>query len=232
MSCFRSGVRKVFALAVLVVSTLSSAQGALLKGTITKLSDGDTVHFQPDRGGKKLKVRFLSIDTPELNGRETQGQWAVDATEHLASLMPVGSEVELETIGEDKFGRTLGRFFKNGQDINLQMVRDGQAALYVICNTEVCNPGYFEKYDIPAYQAACEQAIREGRGIFDPRNPLREMPFEFRLRVGHRKPDKFVGDYRTKVLYEPAEYSRVDFCKRIFFFNEEDAAAARFRRTR
>lgn len=63
-------------------------------------------------------------------------------------------------------------------------------------------------------------------GIWDPENPLEELPFEYRLRTGDRDPDKPVGDWFTKMYVDPADYNEVHVNNRIFFFTEEDAIEA------
>ncbi|SGO78193.1 Endonuclease YhcR precursor [Mycobacterium tuberculosis] len=55
---------------------------------------------------------------------------------------------------------------------------------------------------------------------------MKELPFEFRLRVGNRKPDKFVGDFATKEYVTPEKYREVPLENRVFFWREEDAKRA------
>jgi hypothetical protein len=55
------------------------------------------------------------------------------------------------------------------------------------------------------------------------------MPFEFRLRMMERTPNKFVVDYDTHELFMPEDYKEVDVCRRIFFMKAEDALKMGFK---
>jgi hypothetical protein len=105
------------------------------------------------------------------------------------------------------------------------MVRSGWASPYVYCSGVTCAPGYLERENVAAYMQACDDARAEGLGIFNPASLMEEQPFEFRLRMQERRPDKYVGDCGTRQLFEPREYSQVDVCRRIFFDTEENANA-------
>jgi endonuclease YncB( thermonuclease family) len=201
---------------------------------VLKLADGDTITLENPDGGKNLKIRMISIDSAELHlpapgGVYSQGHWAEEAAKHLESLIPVGTRVELESHGTDSYGRVLGRIFLKGRDINLEMVRAGHAIPYVICEGTDCNDSFMKRHEVDAYIQACRNAKKEGRGLFNPRDPLTEMPFEFRLRIQKRKPDKFVGDYETGTFVEPKNYSRVELCQRIFFMKSSEAERIGFR---
>jgi endonuclease YncB( thermonuclease family) len=243
------------ALAVVAASSGASAsplaeQGTLIPpavgfqpvvrtGTITKVSDGDTVHFLPAgmalSASTILKVRMMTEDTPELHlpapgGMYSQGWWAEKATDVLADLIPVGSRVKLLDYGKDVYGRTLGRIFRktDGLDVNREMIANGWGSLYLICSGETCTPDYFEREQVADHVAACEEAVRAKRGIHDPADPLPEMPFEFRLRIQKREPDKFVGNLKTRELHAPADYREVPLCDRLFFRSVDEAVALGF----
>lgn len=209
----------------------------LIKGKITKVTDGDTVWFEPNKGGNAtavtLKVRMIGMDTPEThlpspNGVVGQQPWGDKAADNLASHIPVGSKVTLEDHGTDNYQRTLGRLLKGQTDVNLQQVIDGWASPYIICEGDDCDENFFENQNVEAYFAACEESRSRGRGIYSRKNPLDELPFEFRLRMGERTPDKWVGNYETKELYDPADYAEVDECNRVFFMRKKDAINAGF----
>ena len=195
-------------------------------GTITKNVDGDTVWLESE--DTRLKVRFHNIDAPETHlaapgGVVGQGEWGKSASKHLEDLIPVGTQVEVRDEGQDKYKRTLGHVLLKGVDTGLEMVRAGWAIPYVICSGATCNEDHLQKERISDYVAFCRAARTSGRGIFDPESPLTEMPFEFRLRVQKRRPDKFVGDYERGIYFSPADYDKVDVCQRIFFAKETDA---------
>ncbi len=222
--------------------------GEMIHGMIEKDIDGDTVWVQsaknraiPD-GSKgtasdnRLKIRMLGIDAPESHlvtphGVVGQGKWGTDAFAYLSELIPVGVAVQVQSEGKDVYGRTLGRIFRSGDDVNLKMVESGLAITYVICDGPGCNASFFHDQNVEAYIDACRRAQRAGKGIFDPRSPLQEMPFEFRLRMQNRAADKYVGDYESKKLYQPKNYRQVPLCQRIFFLKEASGLALGFEAT-
>lgn len=93
-----------------------------LSGTVIAVTDGDTVVFES--GGERLRVRLTEIDAPE--GDQPYGD---ASTELLTRLLSAG-DVTLESAGTDRYGRTLGRFYAGGVDVNREMVRQGGAWVY------------------------------------------------------------------------------------------------------
>lgn len=188
------------------------------EATIDRVVDGDTVHIQDAILGS-TKIRMLSIDTPETNyNGETQGVHAEAATEELKRLLPAGTKVTVE-VGEeplDSYGRLLGHIHKGELDVNQEMVRLGRAVPYYIYP----NMKYFE-----AYSTAAKEAIENGRGMWDPANPIEELPYEFRFNK-RGGPDKFVGDYFTKEYVAPEKWEDIPVENRVFFFEEQDAIDA------
>lgn len=226
---------------VLFVFGLQAFASTMINGSIERVIDGDTVVFAPQGslpnnqvdpmdGGKNPHVRMVGMDTPETHlqvegGVYDQGPIAKAATRQLEKFLMTGvNKVTLEHMGYDKYKRTLGRIFKGGRDIHLEMIRSGYAVTYFLCIvSEGCNGNFFQENKAKEYIAACNEAKMEGRGIWDPADPLEEMPFEFRMRMQGRKPDRYVGDYVTKKLYQPSDYNKVSPCNRIFFYNKSDA---------
>lgn len=222
-----------------LLTTLAQAK-AMIPGTIEKDVDGDTLWVQPSRNDNslrdRLKIRMIGIDAPETHlptssGVVGQQPFGDSATDEMVKLAPVGKRVEVEDFGLDKYGRTLGRVFIKGRDVNLAMVVSGWAIPYLICEGPQCDPTFFQTHNVAAYLQACDDARSEEVGIFDSSNPLKEMPFEFRIRMQGRKPNKYVGDFATKKLYRPADYDEVDVCQRIFFTRLMDAKRAGFKPT-
>lgn len=199
------------------------------RGVVTKISDGDTFRFLPEgmtSVGDSWAIRMMTIDTAELHlpakgGVMSQGYWGREGQAELESMISAGDAVEVVSYGRDTYGRVLGKVHRGAQDVNLEMVRSGWAALYVICDEASCDMD-------PAYQDACRDAVSNGRGLFDPENPLRELPFLFRSRVQERPLAKFVADVSSGKYYAPKDYDRVDVCDRVFFLNEADAIAKGF----
>lgn len=79
--------------------------------------DGDTIAVG------EARVRLFGIDAPEL--AQLGG---AEARDHLRSL--IGEEqVEIHPVEIDRYGRTVARVFRNGQDLGEAMVRDGYAVV-------------------------------------------------------------------------------------------------------
>jgi len=218
----------VFSLALFlgaVIQTVISqtVYAATYQSTVASVTDGDTITLSTPVQGA-TKVRLLSIDTPETNyNGENQGSHATNASNYLKQLLPVGTQITLETDSEEKdtYGRLLAHVFKGRQDVNKEMLLKGHAVSYYIWP----NMKYFTEY-----QAAVVQARQAGLGIWNPDDPLQELPFEFRDRVSGNTQDKYVGNYDTKMYVDPAQYKNVPIEKRVFFFTEQDAITAGYKK--
>jgi len=100
----------------------SPARGAEVEAVI----DGDTVRL---RDGSR--VRLVQIDAPERGGSEC---YARAATAELRRLVPAGSSVELELDpeldAEDRYGRRLAYVLRDGENVNIALVRRGAAGVW------------------------------------------------------------------------------------------------------
>ncbi len=90
---------------------------------VSQVLDGDTV--QLDDGEK---VRLLGINTPEKS--EYYYQQAKDRLKELVE----GKKVRLESVSEDKdkYDRLLRYIFTDNTLVNLQLVKEGYATVYMI----------------------------------------------------------------------------------------------------
>lgn len=138
---------------------------AALGATVISTGDGDTLRVKD--GGKTVTVRLSCIDAPE----RSQRPWGTTAANHLKQLLPKGQTVQLRQIDRDRYGRTVAEVFINGRSVNLQMVADGQAAVY---------RQYLKKCDANSFNQAEQQAKQAGLGIWNPSNPLPVMPWLYR----------------------------------------------------
>lgn len=109
----------------LVVGCLLAAQSALadFSGMVVGVSDGDTITVLKDR--EQVKVRLVEIDAPE------KGQAFGNRSKQALSALAHGKQVEIREHGTDRYGRTLGRVYQSGLDVNTEMVRRGMAWVYV-----------------------------------------------------------------------------------------------------
>jgi len=90
---------------------------------VVKVTDGDTVHVL-DQSTVKYKIRLGGIDAPEK--KQAFGN---SSKENLASLV-AGKKVEVEYDKRDRYGRIIGKLIWDGQDMNLQQIKDGFAWHY------------------------------------------------------------------------------------------------------
>ena len=112
---------------------------------VTRVVDGDTIVVE---GGET--IRLLDIDTPE------KGEpCAANATQRLKQLVD-SKEVALVSGVEnkDKYSRLLRYVFVNDTMINLVLVREGLANLYIFNR----DPRYYD-YFIQAEQAAKKENL-------------------------------------------------------------------------
>ncbi|KAB8137679.1 hypothetical protein F9U64_08345 [Gracilibacillus oryzae] len=193
--------------------------------TVEYVTDGDTIRItSPVLGADR--VRFVNMDTPETNvaGRNgvdeaNQKEHGEYATARLKELLPDGSQVTLKLGQEptDDYGRLLAEVInEDGINTNLQMVKEGYASSYFIWPI-----GDEENYQ--TYQNAVKEAIDAERGIWNPENPLKELPFEYRAISEGGDFHRYVGNSDTKEYVMPTEYDEVPVEKRIFFASAQEA---------
>jgi len=215
---------KVFMVVLLFIFSIANgtvcdipADVGIVEGYISRLTDGDTVRIRAFGSRTEYKVRFLGIDAPETNYRgRSQGYYAELAKSRVGELLPLGTSVRV-IYEEDKFdmyGRLLGHIYKDGININQLLLEEGLAVMYHIWP----NIEYLE-----CYSRSTEYAIDENKGMFSNENPLEELPFEFRLRIGKRNPNKWVGDFIDNIYVDPERYNEVSIANRIFFYRKKDA---------
>ena len=124
--------------------------------------DGDTAVFTV--GGVLERVRFLSINTPEVRGDAPFNKEATAFT-RAALAEPVKLVYEDARATRDRYGRLLAWLeFRDGQLLNLMLVEEGLAVPYLI------RP--FER-DALLYNAAAEGAQSVAKGVWAAR---RELP--------------------------------------------------------
>jgi len=128
---------------LLVLSWLSL--GAIYRGQVIKISDGDTIHAWVESFGR-VKIRLIGIDAPELEPsrhafRQTR-RWHKSmrqieylgwkAKQYLKSLLPRYTRIKVETDVQlyDDYGRLLAYIWKGDILINEVMVREGYASVY------------------------------------------------------------------------------------------------------
>jgi micrococcal nuclease len=97
------------------------------KATVVRIVDGDTVLLDLDLGF--YMVARMSCRLAGLNSIELNQPGGSAAKSYLASLLPVGSELIVNSVKPDKYaGRFDAYLTRGGTDINARMIADGYAA--------------------------------------------------------------------------------------------------------
>ncbi len=124
------------------------------------------------------KVRLIGIESPDLQ----QTPWGLEARDNLAELLGelqgeqwVLGEVllEFDSQQKDDFGRRLAYVWHRNLLVNEQLLKAGS----VLVKARSPNNKYQERL-----QRGQEYARIMGYGIWNPQQPLRETPEEFRQR--------------------------------------------------
>lgn len=115
----------VIAVIVIIIGAANYAYNQMPQRTttsVTKVIDGDTIVVE---GGER--VRLLYIDTTERGENCYQ-----ESKDRLTELIN-GKEIIMEKSGEDrdKYGRLLRYIFVNNTLVNLVLVQEGLAHLYI-----------------------------------------------------------------------------------------------------
>ena len=102
---------------------------------IVKIIDGDTVDVVIDLGfdiTRKERVRLNGIDTPEtLTKDEVEKKYGLEAKTFVQKWFSEQEEILIRTYKDDKYGRTLGDFYGQGEKtLNTILVEQGFAWVY------------------------------------------------------------------------------------------------------
>ncbi len=111
-------------------------------GEIVGVYDGDTCTLLV--GKEEYKIRLEAIDTSEM------GQTFDKRAKQALSGYIFGKQVTAQLSGQDRYQRYLGTIMLDGQNVNLQMVKDGCA-------------WHYKKYSSDAVFAQAELDARAAR---------------------------------------------------------------------
>jgi endonuclease YncB( thermonuclease family) len=121
---------------------------------VAAVLDGDTIRLRNGR-----EVRLVQIDAPEGNQGECYADRARDV---LRAILPGGTRVILQADPRldavDQYGRLLRYVFKGQRNVNLMLVRQGAASIWLF-------EGERGRY-APALLRAARQAKAAGRGLW------------------------------------------------------------------
>ena len=117
-----------------------------------RVVDGDTIRAEAK--GKEIKIRLVEIDAPEMNQ-----PFGAQSKNFLNRLL-YGKDVTLISQGEDRYGRTLGEIYANGDSANALMIKSGFAWVY---------DRYVKDSSLYKYQ---DQAKAENLGLWQAKDPI------------------------------------------------------------
>ncbi len=126
-----------------------------------RVVDGDTIDVL--RGGERIRVRLLNIDTPEsVDPNRPVECLGVEASSYLAGLLPQRTEVELRYDEErrDRYDRELAGVFVDDVFVNAAIAQAGYGTPLLI----EPNDHFYGTVEL-----AWARAETEGAGLFDAR---------------------------------------------------------------
>jgi len=147
------------ATAVFIVATVLAAMNAVAAEPLYLIPEGDTITarcvgvydgdtitllVETDAGKRQAKIRLDAIDAPEI------GQPFGNRSKQTLSGIVFGKDCTVESLGQDRYGRTIGRITVDSTNVNLAMLEAGMA-------------WHFTKYDQRADLADREAKAREAR---------------------------------------------------------------------
>lgn len=83
--------------------------------------DGDTCYI--NYRNAQYTLRLKDIDTPEINGKcEQETQLANKAKQFINDKIKRALTIRIETYGQDKYGRIIGKIYLDGYDIEQWLI--------------------------------------------------------------------------------------------------------------
>jgi endonuclease YncB( thermonuclease family) len=97
--------------------------------------DGDTCTFDfadlPPVFGKKITVRLMGIDTPEMKaGCDLERAKALQAKRFIEEMIVRAKDIRIVDPGRDKYFLILARLYVDGEDIGDKLIEAGLAVKY------------------------------------------------------------------------------------------------------
>jgi micrococcal nuclease len=128
-------------------------------GSVVRVVDGDTIHVQVD--GRREKVRYIGVDTPESVKPDTPVQCFAKKASAFNDRLVAGERVRLVRDAEarDRYGRLLAYVYRarDGLFVNAALVRRG----YALTLTIPPNVAHADEF-----RRLAASAHRKGRGLW------------------------------------------------------------------
>jgi micrococcal nuclease len=158
-------------LVLLILPCVAHARGMTLTGRVMQVKDGDTVVIAPKDGNRFFVCRLYGIDAPETAHPRfgEPGQPYGDEAKRELNRLILGDTVSVTTTGQKTYRREVCIIRDAGVDINLEMVKRGDAWAY---------RQYLRRPYTSEYIDAEGEARANHRGLWQDRHPT--PPWEFR----------------------------------------------------
>lgn len=157
------------------------------EGVVVAVTDGDTIKVLDDQK-QEHKVRFAFIDAPE-KGME----YGMAAKKSLSNRI-YRHQVKVDVIDTDRYGRTVGRVWVNGEELNYNLVKEGWAWHYTFYAKKTQSQDQFD-----LYQAAEKEAREKQYGLWAGNEVLPPWDWRRNRRVGQSTSAK------KQVIEEPSD---------------------------
>ena len=210
-----------------VSSAASAVPDSVVCGLpVLRVVDGDTlvVNFH----NKAEKIRLLNVDTPESVHPDKRRNTAMGkaASDYTRSRLN-GKTICLEFEGRKRgnYGRLLAYAIRDGQNFNLELVRQGWSPYYTKYGI---SPRYHEQFT-----AAQHDARSEGRHIWADSTATASLTLQDGQRpkdalasaAEHSGPGPFSGNTGSRIFHSPnCRWYHCKHCARIFATREEAVA--------
>jgi len=144
-------------------------QGSLVTATVQQVISGNTLEvIVPSLANNQIqRVRLIGFDAPT----PAQRPWGKDAMDFLRQVDKETVQLEFDQERQDAYDRLLGYIWHNGKLLNLAVVAEGHALI----DSRLPNTRYESEL-----RRGQEAARLQGLGIWNPANPMRQTPDEFR----------------------------------------------------
>jgi micrococcal nuclease len=140
--------------------------------TVEKVVSGQTIEVLGQNTTQRERVRLLGINAPDLQ----QDPWGELAKKGLKQILSETVVLEFSQQEKDAFGRRLAYVWQNNILVNEELVAQGYVLADLSSNTK-----YYQQLT-----QAQEYARLMGFGIWNPENPMRLTPQEFRAKTSRK----------------------------------------------
>ena len=118
-------MKSLLLLLIASITFAESAIASLPKVFINNCYDGDTCTTIEGE-----TIRLACIDTPELKGKRNTNTIQANSARSFLNNLVAYQEVSIKRITNDRFGRTVAELFKDEENIQKLIVKEGFGKIY------------------------------------------------------------------------------------------------------